>query len=131
MNEAQNLTRMPARAREDDLERDIAQLARIRPTLRDGAVDLEDLGKMTGDAVMAQYEAAAKAVESMGEGLKACIKQIEATLVTCSKDMQFVAETAEMIRQKGGDTQHMMEKVALFSKATREACVDFRKNMDA
>jgi len=90
---------------------------------------IDDLGRMSAEAVMAQYEAAAKAVEEMGVAVKERISKISAALIECDADMKEIAETANSIREKGKLVQAQIEEASALSSSIRDACVDFKKRV--
>jgi hypothetical protein len=92
--------------------------------------ELDDLGRMSAEAVLTQYEATAKEVESMGDLVKEMVKKLGASLIECDADMKFVAETAAAIREKGKHSQALIEQVSALSTALRTSCVEFKKKME-
>ena len=115
-----------------DLEADLAQIL-TRPTplpvVMPTAGNVGELGRMSAEAVLTQYEAAAKSVEEMGEDVKARIVKLEAALAECHKDMQIIGECAQMIRDKGKLVQAQIEEASAVSADIREACVEFKRKM--
>jgi hypothetical protein len=120
--------------------------------------NLSDLGRMSAEAVMTQYEATAQCVEDMGKTVKGMAEQIAAklveydtdmkrmvaetstmvrdtanklaeVLVECDADMKIIKETSEAIREKGKHSQALIEQVSALSGAIRETCADFRQKM--
>lgn len=94
-------------------------------------VDEKDVGRLSAEAVLAQYEAAAKAVEGMGNEIKERIKRLEAALIEADKDMKLVAEAAAAIREKGKLVYIQIEEASELSSGIRNACADFRKKVGA
>ena len=92
---------------------------------------LDDLGRMSADAVLAQYEATAKEVEAMGDLVKASVRKLGQSLIECDNDMKVVAETAAAIRDKGKHHEALISQISDMSKAIREACAAFQKQMGA
>jgi hypothetical protein len=92
---------------------------------------LDELGRMSAEAVLAQYEATAKEVEKMGEMVKAMVKRLGQSLIECDNDMKVVAETAQAIRDKGKHNEALIDQISNMSKAIRETCGDFQKRMGA
>lgn len=91
----------------------------------------QDIGRLSAEAVLAQYEAAAKSVEGMGEEIKDRIKRLEAALVEADADLKLVAEAAAAIREKGRLVYVQIEEAAGVSQKIRDACADFRKKVAA
>lgn len=90
-----------------------------------------DIGRLSAEAVLSQYEAAAKAVEGMGEEIKDRINRLEAALVEADKDMKLVAEAAAAIREKGKLVYVQIQEASGVSDAIRSACADFHKKVGA
>jgi uncharacterized protein YfcZ (UPF0381/DUF406 family) len=89
----------------------------------------DDLGRMSAQAVLAQYEAAAKSVESMGDEVKVRVAKLEAALQECDADMQLLAEAANAIREKGKLVYIQIDEASDVSKDIRAACAEFRKKI--
>lgn len=99
------------------------------PALIDGPSPVDDLGRLSAEAVQAQYEHAAQSVVSMGEAVKARITKLESALKECDADMKMVAETAAMIEEKGKMIFLQIEEANNVSKGIRSACEEFRKKV--
>jgi chorismate synthase len=91
--------------------------------------DLDDLGRMSAEAVLTQYEAAAIAVEDMGISVKEMVKKLGEALLECADDMKHINETAVEIREKGKHSQALIERVNDLSKSIRAACAEFKKQV--
>lgn len=89
----------------------------------------EDIGRLSAEAVLAQYELAAKAVEDMGEAIKTRVARLADALAEADADMRLVAETAKAIREKGALAHAQIEEAAGVSKEIRGACADFRSKI--
>jgi len=93
------------------------------------ATRMHDLGRMTAEAVMTQYESAAKAVEEMGQSVKDRVHKLEAAMIECDKDMKLIEEAAKAIREKGNLVQVQIEEVSSLSSDIRAACEEFKKKV--
>ncbi|HET9538083.1 MAG TPA: hypothetical protein VFP43_22510 [Mesorhizobium sp.] len=117
-----------------DLEHDLEQILQ-RPTplpvVMPAAGNIGELGRMSAEAVLTQYEVAAKSVEEMGEDVKVRIQKLEAALAECHKDMTIIADCAQMIRDKGKLVQAQIEEASAVSADIREACIEFKRKMGA
>jgi hypothetical protein len=114
--------------RPNEIERDIRQVLsrHTPPPAREDNVRIDDLGRMSAEAVLTQYEAAAKAVEEMGNDVKTMVKRLGEALIECSTDMKHVAETAAAIREKGKHSQALIEQVSALSSEIRKTCDEFK-----
>lgn len=97
----------------------------------EGAVagTIEKIGRMSGEAVMTQYEHAAKAIEGLGEELKVLIAKLEDVLKQCDEDMVLIAETAATIRDKGNSHRAQIEHTVALSNNIRTVCREFREKV--
>jgi septal ring factor EnvC (AmiA/AmiB activator) len=114
-----------------DLERDLGQLlaASTAPRPESLPKPSDDLGRMSGEAIMAQYEAAAKSVEEMGENVKDRTAKLEAALADCDADMKLIREAATFIREKGKHVQAQIEAASAASNEIRSAVVEFKRKV--
>jgi hypothetical protein len=90
---------------------------------------LDDLGRMSAEAVLAQYEAAAKAVEEMGSHIKDRVSALDESLRETDRDLKLIAEAAAAIRDKGKRVQLQIEEVSSLSRDIRDACTEFKRKM--
>jgi uncharacterized coiled-coil DUF342 family protein len=88
-----------------------------------------DIGRMSAQAVLAMYDAAAKSVADMGEEVKVRIDTLEAALSECHTDMKLVKEAADAIREKGKLVHLQIEEASRVSSDIRAACEDFRRRI--
>lgn len=102
------------------LERELAE----RPA-HGVQVTVEDVGRLSAEAVQAQYDAAAKAVENMGVEVKERIQKLEAMLLECDKDMKLLAECANVIREKGNMVRAQIDEASTLSQDIRKAATEF------
>ena len=105
------------------LEDGIAELARLAP--RD--INPADLGKLTSEAVLAQFDHAAKAVEAMGVAVRESAAKMEAAMKDHTADLELISKAAEHIRQKGANVQAQIEQASALTAEIREACAQFQK----
>ena len=113
-----------------DLESEIEQtLRRHAPQMPPPLTSLDDLGRMSAEAVLAQYEETARQVEEMGSIVKDTVKRLGEKLIECNADMKHVAETAAAIRDKGKHTEALIDQVTALSKSIRDACIDFKRKV--
>jgi chromosome segregation ATPase len=102
------------------LERDISSpLPAV--TLKQTQVQADpDIGKLSADAVLEQYNMAAKAVEAMGEEVQKRIRALEDAMKDCDEDMRLLREAADSIREKGQLAHAEIERTSAVSKDIRE-----------
>ena len=112
-----------------DMEHELGQLLRSSAAPQPLVKRVNDLGKMSGEAIMAQYEAAATAVEDMGNEVKERIAQLEAAMEECHKDMRLITEAAVFIREKGAAMRAQIEKASEVSNDIRNAVDEFKRKV--
>jgi hypothetical protein len=89
-----------------------------------------DLGRLSAEAVLTQYETAARNVEEMGVAVKERIAALEEALRECDKDMKLLGEAANAIRDKGKLAYAHIEHTAQVSSAIRSVCAEFQKKFE-
>jgi hypothetical protein len=94
-----------------------------------GAQELDNLGKMSADAVRAQYEAAAKAFEVMGEEVKDRIDKLEASLNEGHASMKLLAEAAAAIREQGKLAHLQIAEMSGVTKHINTMCAEVMKKV--
>jgi hypothetical protein len=105
----------------DNIEQEIGQAVQNRP--RDNGRSLDDISRASAEAMMMQYEAAAKEVEIMGAATKGRIGKIMAALD------QEIEETAAVIRERGRVAQKLAEDVGTLARSVRDTCFDVRRKV--
>jgi hypothetical protein len=89
------------------------------------------LGRLSAEAVQAQYETAAKSVEAMGDEVRVRIAKLEAALAECDADMRLIAEGANAIREKGKLVSLQIEEAAIQCKDIRDICDTLKAKLGA
>ena len=81
---------------------------------------------VTAEAVMRDYESAAKEIEAMGAELISAAKKWEAM----TADVQnAIRDTAAAYRQEGKKIFERIEECALFTEDVRKTCEDVKRRM--
>jgi len=94
-------------------------------------IPAENLGRLSAEAVQAQYETAAKSVEAMGDEVRVRIGKLEAALAECDADMRLIAEGANAIREKGKLVSLQIEEAAIQCKDIRDICDALKQKLGA
>jgi hypothetical protein len=139
-----------------DVERDIAQALTKSPPLRDqraiGAIgfappkvrtpsapmppyvehhaDLDQIGKLSAEAVIAQYEGAVKALEDMGTTLIDCVKRAEKMAAGCKDAINYVHDTAQKYREEAKLIFERIEQASAVTAEVRSVCDEMRKKIE-
>jgi hypothetical protein len=139
-----------------DVERDIAQALTKSPPLRDqraiGAIgfappkvrtpsapmpayvehhaDVDQIGKLSAEAVVAQYEGAVKALEDMGATLLDCVGRAEKMAAGCKDAISYVQETAQKYREEAKLIFDRIEQASVMTAEVRSVCDEMRKKIE-
>ena len=116
----------------DHLERDV-QTALHRQQIGSTIehVNEKDIGRLSAEAVSKEYEAAAKAVETMGEEIKARVAKLEAALVEADESLKYLVETAAAITERGKLVHIQITDASSVCSDIRKACAEIRKKVGA
>jgi hypothetical protein len=90
-----------------------------------------DLGALSAEAVLMQYEAAAQSFEELGTEIKDRIARLQAALAECDSDLRLIAEGAKAIREKGRLAHAQIAEACLVSSQIRQTCDAFSKTLAA
>lgn len=88
-----------------------------------------DLGRLSAEAVQAQYELAAKAVEELGGEVKSRITKLEDALRECNDDLKLLADAAAHIREKGKLVYAQIDEASTLSSEIRERVSEFQTKL--
>jgi len=94
-----------------------------------GEISHEDLGRLSAEAVLSQYEGAAKAIEGLGEEITDRARKLEASLIEADRDLKLIAEAAEAIREKGKLVYVQIEEASGVSRNIRDVCAELRNKV--
>ena len=87
------------------------------------------VGALTAEAVVRDYESAAKEIEAMGAELVSAAKKCEAMTADVHNAIAFMRDTAEAYRQEGKKIFKRIEECALFTEDVRKTCEDVKRRM--
>jgi ribonuclease HII len=119
MNEARPLPNLR------DLEDEIARSAAIAHLPERGVKPAPDIGKLSAEAVLKQYDQTAKDVEELGTTVKEWIAKLEAILKDCHEDLDLISKAAQHVRTKGDAIYAVIDQATQVSKMIRDTCADF------
>ena len=91
---------------------------------RDGATEI---GKLSAEAVVREYEAAAKDIEAMGAELVEHVKQCEAMTRDALAVIEEMKETAERYREEAKRVFLQIENYSLVTAEVRKTCTELGK----
>jgi hypothetical protein len=93
---------------------------------RDG---VSRVGQLTAEAVVRDYEAAAKEIEAMGTELISAAKKCEAMTAEVHTAIAFMRDTAASYREEAKKICTRIEECALFTEDVRKTCETVKRRM--
>lgn len=90
-----------------------------------------DLGRMSAEAVLTQYKAAADAFAAMGDEIKTRVERLQGALNECDADMNLLAEGAKAIMEKGKRAALLVEEHSQMSRDLRAGVAELMKKIGA
>jgi hypothetical protein len=93
---------------------------------RDG---VSRVGQLTAEAVVRDYEAAAKEIEAMGTELISAAKKCEAMTGEVHTAIAFIRDTAASYREEAKKIFLRIEECALFTEDVRKTCETVKRRM--
>jgi len=95
---------------------------------RDGATEI---GKLSAEAVVREYEAAAKDIEAMGAELIERVKQCEAMTRDALAVTEEMKDTAARYREEAKRIFLQIENVMLMTAEVRKTCTELKEKIAA
>ena len=92
--------------------------------------DLDQIGKLSAEAVIAQYEGAVKALEDMGTTLIDCVKRAEKMAAGCKDAINYVHDTAQKYREEAKLIFERIEQASVVTAEVRSVCDEMRKKIE-
>jgi hypothetical protein len=87
------------------------------------------VGQLTAEAVVRDYEAAAKEIEAMGAELISAAKKCEAMTAEVHTAIAFMRDTAASYREEAKKIFRRIEECALFTEDVRKTCETVKRRM--
>jgi hypothetical protein len=136
-----------------DVEHDIAQVLTKSPPPRDHRAidfsptkvrttsppmtyvehhaDVDQIGKLSADVVIAQYEGAVKALEAMGTTLIDCVQRAEKMAAGCKDAIAYVQDTAQKYREEAKLVFDRIQQASVMTAEVRSVCDEMRKRIES
>lgn len=129
-----------------DIEREIEEEFRKIPTVREAQPTAPDLampdyvehrdgateiGKLSAEAVVREYEAAAKDIEELGAELVGHVKRCEAMTRDALAVIEELKETAGRYREEAKRVFLHIENCSLVTAEVRKTCIEMRERIAA
>jgi hypothetical protein len=93
--------------------------------------ELDQIGKLSAEAVAAQYEDAVKALEAMGTTLIDCVQRAEKMAAGCKDAIAYVQDTAQKYREEAGLIFDRIQQASVMTAEVRSVCDDMRKRLES
>jgi len=90
-----------------------------------------EIGKLSAEAVVREYEAAAKEIEGMGAELIELVKQCEAMTRDALAATMDMKETAARYREEGKRVFRQIENCTLMTAEVRRTCMELKGKIAA
>ena len=87
------------------------------------------VGALSAEAVVRDYEAAAKEIESMGAELIDAAKRCEAMTAEVHNAIAYMRDTAAAYREEAKKIFKRIEDCAMFTQDVRKTCEDVKRRM--
>ncbi len=87
------------------------------------------VGALSAEAVVRDYEAAAKEIEAMGTELVSAAKKCEAMTAEVHNAIAFMRDTAAAYREEAKKIFRRIEECALFTEDVRKTCETVKRRM--
>ena len=87
------------------------------------------VGALSAEAVVRDYEAAAKEIEAMGAELVSAAKKCEAMTADVHNAIAFMRDTAAAYREEAKKIFKRIEECALFTEDVRKTCETVKRRM--
>ena len=87
------------------------------------------VGALSAEAVVRDYEAAAKEIEAMGAELISAAKKCEAMTVEVHSAIAYIRDTAAAYREEAKKIFKRIEDCAMFTEDVRKTCETVKRRM--
>jgi len=88
-----------------------------------------EIGKLSAEAIVREYEAAAKEIEAMGGELIRCVKQCEAMTRDALAVTDELKKTAGRYREEAKRVFVQIENCSLVTAEVRKTCIDLMEKL--
>ena len=93
--------------------------------------EVDQIGKLSAEAVAAQYEDAVKALEAMGTTLIDCVQRAEKMAAGCKDAIAYVQDTAQKYREEASLIFDRIQQASVMTAEVRSVCDDMRKRIES
>jgi hypothetical protein len=139
-----NSTEMLRRSTPLDLNQLEADVTAILPSMRPPAFQLQPMpdyvahqegvsrvGALSAEAVVRDYETAAKEIEAMGAELISAAKKCEAMTAQVNSAIAYMQETAKAYREEAKKIFQRIEDCSMLTEDVRKTCEALRQKIES
>jgi hypothetical protein len=88
--------------------------------------DVSEIGKLSAEAIVREYELTAKEIEAMGEMVRDMVKRCEQLATSASSALRDITATAQQCRREGKRIFNEIESCSSATDEIRRMCESFR-----
>ncbi len=92
--------------------------------------DVTEIGKLSAEAIIREYEVTAKEIEAMGEMVRDMVKRCEQLAASASSTLKEIAATASQYRKEGKRVFNEIESCSSATDEVRRLCESFRDKIE-
>ena len=93
--------------------------------------DVTEIGKLSAEAVVKEYEATAKEIEAMGQTVTEMVKRCEQLTASATTMLKDIKNTASRYRKEGKRMFDEIEQCSTATEEVRRMCEGFREKLTA
>ena len=88
--------------------------------------DVSEIGKLSAEAIVKEYEATAKEIEAMGQTMNEMVQRCEQLTASASSMLKDIKATATRYRKEGKRMFNEIESCSTTTDEVRKLCESFR-----
>ena len=93
--------------------------------------DVTEIGKLSAEAIVKEYEATAKEIEAMGQTVTEMVKRCEQLTASATTMLKDIKTTASSYRKEGKRMFDEIEQCSTATEEVRRMCEGFRDKLAA
>ena len=92
--------------------------------------DVSEIGKLSAEAIVKEYEEAAKEIEAMGGVVREMVQRCEQLSASAADTLKDIKSTAARYRKEGKRIFHEIESCSSATDEVRRMCESFRDKIE-
>jgi hypothetical protein len=114
---------------EEELQSKTMQARLALPSYVEHMTSTDSLGKLSSEAVVQQYENAARGLEALGRDLIKCAVDAEAMAAQVKDAIEYVNETAKHYREEARVIFYRIEEASAMAAMVKRTCIDLQQKI--